>query len=183
MGALKLEYMPHYTYEDYCLWEGDWELISGIPYAMAPAPAPIIRHQEINLNIGVELKLKLKNCKQCTVLPEVDWKIDDDTVVQPDNLVVCDLKHKGKYLSQVPSIIFEVLSPSTRSKDENLKFDLYQENGVKYYVLVDLQTSSAKTYELVDGHYVLQETFRDKIFSFDLVDCKFDFSFERVWDI
>ena len=30
------EYLPHYTYEDYCMWEGNWELIDGIPYAMSP---------------------------------------------------------------------------------------------------------------------------------------------------
>jgi len=27
-------YLPHYTYEDYKHWEGDWELINGIAYAM-----------------------------------------------------------------------------------------------------------------------------------------------------
>jgi hypothetical protein len=30
--------LPHYTYEEYWLWEGRWELIVGIPYAMIPAP-------------------------------------------------------------------------------------------------------------------------------------------------
>jgi len=29
----------HYTYSDYCTWDDDtrWELIDGVPYAMAPA--------------------------------------------------------------------------------------------------------------------------------------------------
>ena len=35
---LTIQDYPHYTYKDYELWEGDWELIKGIPYAMAPAP-------------------------------------------------------------------------------------------------------------------------------------------------
>ncbi len=34
MGALKAEYLPHYTYDDYIQWKGDWELIYGVPYAM-----------------------------------------------------------------------------------------------------------------------------------------------------
>lgn len=25
-----------YTYEDYLLWKGNWELVNGFPYAMAP---------------------------------------------------------------------------------------------------------------------------------------------------
>ena len=28
----------YYTYDDYIKWEGDWELIDGIAYAMAPSP-------------------------------------------------------------------------------------------------------------------------------------------------
>ncbi|MBU1668674.1 hypothetical protein KKC13_09655 [bacterium] len=40
MGAVE-----YYTYDDYCLWEGNWELISGVPLAMAPAP--MINHQII----------------------------------------------------------------------------------------------------------------------------------------
>ena len=34
MSALKKEDLPAYTYEDYQHWEGDWELIEGIPYAI-----------------------------------------------------------------------------------------------------------------------------------------------------
>ena len=26
-----------YTYQDYLLWKGDWELVNGYPYAMAPS--------------------------------------------------------------------------------------------------------------------------------------------------
>jgi len=37
MGLLKLEDI-HYTYDDYALWQGDWELFEGIAVAMTPAP-------------------------------------------------------------------------------------------------------------------------------------------------
>ena len=42
-------YRPQFTYDDYVLWEGRWELIDGMPYAMSPAPAPF--HQRINFNM------------------------------------------------------------------------------------------------------------------------------------
>ena len=32
---MKLKYVPYYTYEDYKKWQGDWELVEGVPYAMA----------------------------------------------------------------------------------------------------------------------------------------------------
>lgn len=71
-SAIKI--LPHYTYEEYCLWEGRWELIEGIPYARSPAPTP--RHQWLVLNIAYELKATLKksNCKNCEVYDFIDVK-------------------------------------------------------------------------------------------------------------
>jgi hypothetical protein len=40
---LTIHDIPHYTYNDYQKWEGDWELIRGIPYAVSPSPG--WRHQ------------------------------------------------------------------------------------------------------------------------------------------
>ncbi len=181
MLAYKNEYLPNYTYDDYKEWEGDWELIHGIPYAMAPAPN--ITHQEINLNIGAELKTKLKGCKECKVLPEVDWKINDETVVRPDSLVVCNLENPKAYLSKTPKIIFEVLSPSTKTKDRNFKSLLYAQNGVKYYILVEPAGMFAEVYLLQNGNYKLQGEFKEEKYHFDLNNrCSFEFSFKEVFD-
>lgn len=38
MTVIRLEDLPYYTYDDYKSWEGRWELIHGIPYAMSPYP-------------------------------------------------------------------------------------------------------------------------------------------------
>ncbi|HHD81919.1 MAG TPA: Uma2 family endonuclease [Campylobacterales bacterium] len=182
MLAYKNEYLPNYTYDDYQAWEGDWELIYGVPYAMSPAPN--ITHQELNLNIGVELKQKLKACKNCKALPEVDWKINDETLVRPDSLVVCDLSTNKAYLSKTPEIIFEVLSPSTKSKDRNFKSLLYAQNDVKYYVLVEPAGMFAEVYELKNGKYKLQGEFKNESYHFDLENvCTFEFSFAEVFDI
>ena len=51
MGAL--DYIKHYTYEDYKLWEGKWELYEGYPVAMSPAP--MIKHQTIAYAIAARL--------------------------------------------------------------------------------------------------------------------------------
>ncbi len=34
------KYRPHYTYDEYCQWEGRWQLIEGMPSAMSPLPVP-----------------------------------------------------------------------------------------------------------------------------------------------
>jgi Uma2 family endonuclease len=182
MLAYKNEYLPNYIYDDYKHWEGDWELISGIAYAMSPAPN--ITHQEINLNIGSQLKAKLKKCKDCKALLEVDWKVNQDTVVRPDSLVVCNLQNRGAYLSQTPTIIFEVLSPSTKAKDRNLKSLIYSGYGVKYYILVDPAGMFAEVYKLDNGNYRLQGEFKEESYIFELDNgCEIDFSFEDIFDI
>ncbi len=87
MYKLQPDDLPHYSYDDYILWEGRWEIISGLPYAMSPAPS--IKHQQISSRIAQILEEQLSNCEQCFALLPVDWKITDDTVVQPDNMVIC----------------------------------------------------------------------------------------------
>ena len=52
MGALRDDF-PHYTYDDYKIWKGNWELIDGIAYAMALSP--IFEHQDISSKISYEL--------------------------------------------------------------------------------------------------------------------------------
>jgi len=41
---LAIKYLPRYTVKDYQKWEGDWELIEGIPYPLA---LPSFKHQRI----------------------------------------------------------------------------------------------------------------------------------------
>ena len=171
--------LPHYTYEDYSKWEGRWELIQGIPYAMSPSPS--YTHQRISQKIARLLDEALDECEHCQPVLPVDWKIADDTVVQPDNMVLC-YQPEGSSLTKAPSLIFEILSPSTSSKDRITKFNLYQEEGVDYYCIVDPKTGTAKVYVLREGRYqkVLDAT--DETVTFTLNKCVFDFDFSRIWD-
>ena len=145
------KYRPRFTYEDYLLWEGRWELIEGMPYAMSPAPSP--SHQEINGNLLVLFKTALlKGCDHCKVYMPIDWKIGNDTVVQPDLLIVCRAIEK-KYLDFSPELVVEILSPSTAYKDRHEKFELYEQQSVKYYLVVDPQFKKIEVYELIDAKY------------------------------
>lgn len=59
----ELKYLPHYTVDDYKLWEGDWELIDGIPYATAPSPfGP---HQRAASKGISSFERQLSPCKDC----------------------------------------------------------------------------------------------------------------------
>ena len=117
--------IPHYTYTEYKKWEGDWELIRGIPYSMSPAPN--WRHQNFGAHFVSLFTGTLKSNKSqcgCKVLYECDWIVNDDTVVRPDVMIVCDAI-EGDYPVKPPSLILEILWPSTMLKDRNTKFNLY----------------------------------------------------------
>jgi Uma2 family endonuclease len=181
MGVLKLENLPYYTYDDYKIWEGNWELIGGIAYAMSPAP--MIKHQSISSNIAWQLKDLLKDCKNCTSLLPVDWKISSDTVVQPDNLVICHKPSHKSYISKAPAIIFEILSKSTANKDKNLKYSLYESEGVPYYIIVNPDDKVAKVYELKDGRYIKVCDATDETVEFSIKKCDkpLKFNFDKIW--
>ncbi|HEY4936441.1 MAG TPA: Uma2 family endonuclease [Puia sp.] len=182
MSAL-VNILPHYTYDDYRLWEGRWEIIDGIPYAMSPALS--IRHQWITGNIIRELgnALKLTECiKKCKVFNFIDVKITEDTVVQPDASVVCG--ETGKlFLDFPPVIAVEVLSPSTQIKDRNAKFDRYQKFGVKYYLIVDVDINQFEIFRLSDEKiYEKQSPDKSNSFTFQLTEyCSICLLLDSIW--
>ncbi len=60
-------------------------------------------------------------------------------MVQPDILVICDedkIDENDTYQG-IPSLVVEVISKSTRSKDMIKKLSLYMKSGVDEYWLVD----------------------------------------------
>jgi Uma2 family endonuclease len=179
MHAISLSDLPHYIYDDYKLWKGKWELIYGIPYAMSPSLT--FTHQKISNKIAHILEQQLENCLNCTALLPFDWKISDDTVVEPDNMVICHQPANENYLSQAPEIIFEILSKSTAHKDRHTKFKLYEANGVNYYIIVDLLESKANIFQLKQKIYTQMVEIENESFHFELENCQFDFDFSQIW--
>jgi len=178
MKTLKREYIPRYSYGDYLNWEGRWELIDGIAFAMSPLPS--IEHQETSKRILIQLTSLLKDCPECKALLPVNWKIAEDTVVQPDNLVVCG-DVGGNYLTEKPEMIFEILSPSTVFKDRNIKYELYEDQKVKYYIIVDIGAKVAEVFRLDNEQYVKIKEAQTGTVPFEFGECRLVFDFGAIW--
>ncbi len=178
--TIAAKYLPKYSYKDYCLWEGQWELIEGIPYAMSPLPT--LPHQRVNGTLFEAFNKALKKgCKECKVYIPIDWKISEHTIVQPDLSVVCKPTEK-KYLDFAPTLVVEILSPSTAIKDRNVKKQIYQSQGVKYFLIVNPQTKKIEVYELINEAYGLVAS-TPKNFTFILKDdCKAKVDFSDIWE-
>jgi len=85
-------------------------------------PALAKKHQWLSVEIMMQMKEQLKNCPRCEVFPPVDWPITEDTVVQPDVLLACDESLEGNTLQNTPVVVFEILSPSIRAKNQGVKY-------------------------------------------------------------
>jgi Uma2 family endonuclease len=145
-------HIPRYSYTDYVQWPGDWELIDGHPYSMLPSPA--FRHGKLLSRAVLQAgsSMNAQHDCNCLVLFEQDWRINKETVVRPDMMIICG-EPKGDVVEFPPVFILEVLSPATRHKDRNIKFQLYQEQGVRYYLMADYERHILEVYELTDNVY------------------------------
>lgn len=171
--------LPHYTYDDYVHWEGKWELIDGIPYAMSPAPTP--HHQMIANTLGALFYLALKKCRTCKAYQAIDYKITEDTVVQPDVSILCQ-KPTKKFIDFRPALVVEILSPSTALKDRHTKAGLYASQKVPYYIIISPETEETEIYVLEEGAYQLKQKGVDFQFTFHFEeDCEAIIDFAEIW--
>lgn len=177
MGLMKLEDV-HYTYDDYKLWEGNWELFDGIAIAMSPAP--MRKHQGLASEIIYNIRDQLEDCSECEVLGEVDYKISNDTLLRPDIVLVCG-ETNDTYLTKAPEIIVEIISKSTAKRDEHYKFDIYQTEKVKYYIIIYPDELLAKVYKLDGKEYDKQGDFSKETYMFEDTTCAVNINFERVF--
>ena len=150
-----------WTYADYKAWElkpGErFELIDGIAYTMA---APNTEHQLIVSALNAEFYNFLRG-KQCKVIPApFDVRLfyeedeSDDTVVQPDLVVVCDPEKLGKEGCRgAPDLVVEILSPSNSAIEMHRKLNLYQDAGVHEYWVIDPEEKMIEVYRLDNGKY------------------------------
>ena len=166
---------PRYTYDDYKNWSDEWELIEGYAYSLMPSAK--FRHQVFNSRFSrrVGNLLAAKSCT-CEPVSDVDWIINNETIVRPDTMIVCD-QNVSDYITTAPPLIMEIGSTSTYLKDKNIKFKLYETNGVKYYLLADTEKEKVEIFELINGNYNIK---LDSLFCF-AEGCEIELSFEGLW--
>ncbi len=114
------------------------EFVNGQVYAMAGATD---NHNRISVNVLGELYQALKG-KPCEAF-NVDMKLRialgmDEIGYFPDVMVVCDKGDRNQLYRTAPSIIFEVLSKSTRRIDTREKLLAYQAiSSLEVYVILE----------------------------------------------
>jgi len=170
--------IERYTYGDYKNWEGEWELIDGIPLAMSPAPTK--KHQALASTLIATIYNQLENCKECEVLGEIDYKVSDDTILKPDIVLTCG-ETSENYLIKAPQIIVEIISKATAKRDEKYKFEIYEQEKVKYYILVYPDDLVAKIYKLKESKFDKEGDFTIESYNFNDTTCKISLDFNKIF--
>ena len=149
-----------YTYADYLEWEGPqrYQLFNGEVFQMA---SPSVEHQAISGEIFYQFYNWLKG-KPCRVFAApLDLRLfpkkdkSDNTIVQPDLLVVCDNNKIDKgSINGAPDLVIEIVSPSNSHSELFLKFQYYLKAGVREYWVIDPQRKNVQVHLYENSHYI-----------------------------
>jgi Uma2 family endonuclease len=130
------------TYADFLLFPDDGkrhELIDGVHYV---TPCPNFTHQELLGRLHLAIGTFLVNRRHLgrVVLSPFDVVMSNHDIVEPDLLFIAGDQQAiitEANVQGAPALVVEILSPSTRRRDEGIKRQLFERTGVREYWIVD----------------------------------------------
>ena len=132
-------------------------------------------HGIVSLNIAASLKSQLKGSPCRAFADSMKIRIGVDTILYPDVFVTCDAADlRTDQVFTAPTVVVEVLSPSTQSYDRGSKFTLYRSlPSLREYMLVDPETREVQLFRRgVDGLFTLHDlTGRERV-HLEGIDCE-----------
>lgn len=112
-----------------------------------------IEHSTIIVNFVAAIRSQLKN-STCFVYSDnvqYRWRLEngEEKTVVPDASINCQTKSKkGNSFVCVPRFVMEVLSPSTEKYDREGKKELYRQQEIDEYWIVDWRNKQVEIYTL-----------------------------------
>jgi Uma2 family endonuclease len=144
------ETLTNFTYDDLLEMPDDgrrYEILDGELIVNA---SPIPRHQIITFNVATMLRSYVKPRQLGTVfISPLDVVFSQEWVVEPDVIYIRRERLSimtRTNVSGAPDLTVEVLSESTRKRDEIKKRHAYEDFGVAEYWIVDPELESMKVY-------------------------------------
>lgn len=146
------------------------EFVDGEVYAMSGASK---RHNRIVRELLDKFDARLANTDCEVFFTDVKLRIENlNRFYYPDLVVVCGEDDEDDYYISKPTIIVEVLSPSTALTDKREKWFAYQEiPSLKEYAMIDQETGSAELYRRrADGLWDYVESLPGESLKFESID-------------
>ena len=124
-------------------------------------------HGIVSLNLATGLMSQLKGAPCRVFVDSMKVQIGSDTILYPDVFVTCDATDlRTERIFTAPTVVVEVLSPSTEQYDRGSKFTFYRSlASLREYLLVDPQTRAVELFRRgEDGLFTLHDlTRRDRV--------------------
>lgn len=126
-----------------------YELLEG---EIVMSPAPSFDHQRMSGALHVALHLARLEGLVVLAAP-FDVQLEELSVVEPDLLVVERDRPEQRGLTGAPLLVVEILSTSSRGRDQVRKKRLYERAGVPSYWVLDPEVPSLTAWQLREGRY------------------------------
>jgi Uma2 family endonuclease len=159
MGQAAPRQPSRVTVEEFLVWDDGTdtrhELVCGEIFAMAP---PTEAHGTIVTNLAAALRSRLR--PPCRAVTEAGVRLAerDDTYYQADLLVTCTPAVPKTIFSTNPTVIFEVLSPSTASYDRGTKIPDYRaQPSIQEIVMVSSSEYKAEVWHRTADGWVVAD--------------------------
>ncbi len=102
--------------------------------------------------------------------------------MRPDVSIVCKPITKN-FLDFPATLVAEILSPATAFKDRHVKFSLYEQMGIKYFLIIDIDKTSIEINTLINNQYQPINYLANTPYLFLLEDdCKIEVELNNIWE-
>ena len=141
---------PQFSAADYLAWESEQiekhEFFRGETFAMSGASR---RHVTISGNVFASLDRSLEGSPCRVYMADMKLQLlQDNAYFYPDVFVTCDpADHRADQFMSAPTLVVEVLSPSTEAFDRGDKFAAYRRiPSLREFILIDPETQRIEIY-------------------------------------
>ena len=147
----------------------------------------------VNFVSAIRKQLRNSTCYVYSDNVQYNFKTNDgeSKTVIPDASINCRVRsRRGNTFLDAPRFVMEVLSPTTETYDRNEKMELYRQQEIEEYWIVDLRSKQVEIYELdydngVPKYYLwktITEYNKDelKILHFPGIKITFDELFDEI---
>lgn len=152
-------------------------------------------HSMVIVNFISAIRKQLKNSTCYVFSDNVQYKFKtdkgEDKTVIPDASINCRVKsRRGHTFLDAPRFVMEVLSPTTESYDRGEKMELYRQQEIEEYWIVDWRKKQIEIYEIdyekdIPKYFLWKVITKDnkeelQIIHFPNVKITFDELFEEI---
>ena len=155
-----------WTYEMYTALPDDGHLYEIVQGVLMMSPAPGMAHQGIIQRISRYLDEQIFSTNRGLVFTgPADVVLASQKVVQPDVLVLLENhldRLKEKCIKGAPDLVAEIISPASVTYDRLVKHNLYEQEGVPEYWLINPKEQSIEVFVLEIDKYRSLGSFRNE---------------------